>query len=118
MKLPAAERAFVDPAKVRDYLLNPHHLVGASKARFFAALGFTRRRWAVLYQALRAHATDGDAEAGQPSLRGQNYTVRATIVGPTGREAYLLCVWIVLKNENFPRLVTAFPGEPDDESHP
>ncbi|HET7463069.1 MAG TPA: DUF4926 domain-containing protein [Longimicrobium sp.] len=46
MKLPNAERAFVDPVKVRDYLLNPYHPVGCSKAYFFAALGFARRRWA------------------------------------------------------------------------
>lgn len=118
MKLPAAERAFVDPAKVRDYLLNPHHPVGSAKARFFTALGFTRRRWAVLYKALHAHAADGDAETGQPSLYGQKYTIRATITGPTGREAYLVSVWIVLEGEDFPRLVTAFPGEPDDESDP
>ncbi|GJG85381.1 hypothetical protein tb265_05620 [Gemmatimonadetes bacterium T265] len=42
MKLPNAERAVVDPAKVRDYLLSPDHPVGESKARFFATLGLTR----------------------------------------------------------------------------
>lgn len=65
MKLPGAERAFVDPTKVRDDLLNPYHRVGSSKARFFAALSFTRRRWAALYQTLLAHAMDGEAELGQ-----------------------------------------------------
>lgn len=116
MKLPSAERAFVDPNKVREYLLNPHHLVGSSKARIFATLGFTRRRWAALYEALHTHAIGGEAKAGHPSPYGQKYTVRAMITGPNGREAHLVSVWIVLKDEDFPRLVTAYPGEPDDES--
>ena len=35
MKVPQAELAVVDPAKVRDYLLSPEHPVGRFKATFF-----------------------------------------------------------------------------------
>jgi hypothetical protein len=112
VKLPGAERAFVDPAKVRDYLLDPDHPVGHSKARFFGALGFTRARWPALYQVLLDLAVHGRATIGDPSPHGQKYEVHATITGPGQREACLVTVWIVLSGEDFPRLVTAFPGGP------
>jgi hypothetical protein len=112
MKLPGAERAFVDPAKVRDYLLNVDHPVGHSKARFFGALGFTRARWPALYGALLDLAVRGEATIGEPSPYGQKYEIHATISGPAEREAYIVTVWIVLLDEDFPRLVTAFPGGP------
>jgi hypothetical protein len=42
MKLPNAERAVVDIAKLQDYSLNPAHDVGKHKARVFrSALGLT-----------------------------------------------------------------------------
>jgi hypothetical protein len=43
MKLPNAERVFVDIAKLRDYSLDPVHPEGKHKARVFAAaLGLSR----------------------------------------------------------------------------
>jgi len=38
MKLPEAERAVVDIAKLRDYCLSPFHPLGRHKARIFAGL--------------------------------------------------------------------------------
>ena len=40
MKLPAANKLVVEREKIADYLLNPAHRYGASKARFFAHFGF------------------------------------------------------------------------------
>ncbi len=111
MKLPGAERAIVDPAKVRDYLLSPEHPVGRSKARFFAALGFSREAWTELRQALLALARTGEAAPGPESPFGQKYVVRGIIRGPTGREAVIATAWIVLIGENRPRLVTAYAGD-------
>jgi len=42
VKLPNADQAFIDPAKLRDYLLSPTHPVGRFKAPFFAAMGYTQ----------------------------------------------------------------------------
>jgi hypothetical protein len=112
MTLPGAERAFVDPRKVRDYLLDPAHPVGYSKARFFGALGFTRPRWPGLYEALLQVATQGEAVMTELTTYGQKWEVHDMITGPAGRGAFVLTVWIVLSDEDFPRLVTAFPGGP------
>jgi len=38
MTLPNADRAVIDPAKIRDYLLAAAHPVGRFKARFFVSL--------------------------------------------------------------------------------
>ena len=40
MKLPDANRLVVEREKIVDYLLNPVHRFGASKARFFRHFGF------------------------------------------------------------------------------
>jgi hypothetical protein len=38
MKLPNAERAFVDIEKLRGYCLNPYHIRGKNKARIFSSI--------------------------------------------------------------------------------
>lgn len=43
MMLPCADALIVERDKITDYLLNPAHRYGASKARFFAALAFGPR---------------------------------------------------------------------------
>jgi hypothetical protein len=70
MRVPGAENAYVDPAKVRNYLLSIEHPVGHRKA----------------------------------------VAVDAMLQGPAGRSAHVVSVWIVRHGEEFPRLVTAYPG--------
>jgi len=53
MKMPGAEKAVVDEAKVRDYLLAFKHPVGRWKAQFFASLGFRADNWRDLQQTNR-----------------------------------------------------------------
>ena len=69
MTLPGAERAVVEPAKVRDYLLSPEHPVGRGKARFFTGLGFRRERWPELRDALLALGRTGEATLGPAKER-------------------------------------------------
>ncbi len=110
MRLPGAERAAVGTAKVCDYLLSDSHPVGRFKAAFFVALGYSAADWELLAADLRGHALANDAVATELSEYGQKYEVRGRIEGPAGKGAVLVAVWIVLLSEDFPRLVTAFPG--------
>lgn len=55
MKLPDAELAVVQQEKIVGYLLNPAHRFGASKARFFATVGFQIENWEQVAQALLDH---------------------------------------------------------------
>ena len=110
MQLPNAARAYVDSAKVRDYLLSREHPVGRFKAAVFARLGYERTTAARLREDLQAIARTGDAEAGTPLPYGQPYRVHAILRGPNGRSlSPLVTIWIVRTGEDFPRLVTAYP---------
>ncbi len=111
MKLPAAERAVIAPAKIRDYLLSTSHPVGRFKAPFFASLGYTNANRRRLEEDLLALAVSGDAELGKSSPYGQKYEIRGTVNGPSGRSAGVLTVWIILFGGDAPQFVTAFPGE-------
>jgi hypothetical protein len=109
MKMPGAERAVVDMAKLRDYLLSPGHRVGGAKSRFFTQLGFEAGNWQSLRDELLRVAL-GNAKAADSNRFGEKYVVLGTIQGPTGRSAPVVVVWIVLHGEDTPRFVTAYPG--------
>lgn len=48
MSIPNADRAIVDPAKIRDTLLSAAHPIGRFKAAFLLSLGYSADRWEVL----------------------------------------------------------------------
>lgn len=111
MKLPAAERAVIPEAKIRDYLLSTSHPVGRFKAPFFTSLGYTSTNWQRLEKDLLALAVSADAELGKDSPYGQKYEIRGTLSGPSRRSGGVLTVWIILYGGDVPQFVTAFPGE-------
>jgi len=110
VKLPGLDRAVVDAAEISDYLLSGSHPVGRFKEAFFAALGYLAADWERLSTDLCSHGMDNEAVATEANEYGQTYEVRASIEGPAGRAAAVVAVWIVLRGEDFPRFVTAFPG--------
>jgi len=107
--LPAVERAHIDPAKVRDYLLSPIHPVGRFKAVVFQALGYRAEEWEKLRDDLLALARTTEAIPGQASTFGQKYEASGTLRGPNGREARFTSVWLAPAGEEAPRFITAFP---------
>ena len=111
MRLPNADRAIIEPAKLHDYLLSATHPLGRFKARFFATLGYSAERWDRLATDLRQQHLPAGAEAQRPSVYGRKYEIRAMLNGPTGR-AHVVSVWVIRADEDFPRFVTAYPGEP------
>ena len=77
MKLPNADRAFVEQEKVVEYLLNPVHRYGASKARFFGAFGFRAEQWETFARALREHGQEHDVVKVHETGFGPRYEWRA-----------------------------------------
>ena len=73
MKDPDWEKAEIDPAMIRVYLLSPTHPVGRFKAPFFAALGYTQKEWHALQADLREIIRQGQAVHA-----GRNDTARNT----------------------------------------
>ena len=87
MVLPNADRAQIDPDKLRGYLLSSTHPIGRFKARFFNALGFSADTWQELEQAFRIQHLTQDAQLADTTKEGQKYTIRAILIGPNGQAA-------------------------------
>jgi hypothetical protein len=45
MKIPNGDKAVIASEKLRDYLLNPAHRRGGSKARLLLSMGYTAADW-------------------------------------------------------------------------
>ena len=108
MKLPNAERAFVNIAKLRDYSLDAAHEEGKHKARVFAsALGVTRNDADWLRDQLLAVARTQACQLGRKTNHGQRYVLDFTLAS-RGKSARLRSVWNVRPGEDFPRLITCY----------
>ena len=108
MKLPNGQHCDLG-TKLEDYSLNPLHREGRHKARVFAsALGITQANADVLGAAIRSAAVSSDAaEARGDNGFGEVFNLRFTMTTSRG-SATVLTGWIVLHNEDFPRLTTCF----------
>ena len=111
MRLPSVEFAVVDRAKITEYLLNPEHRHGLSKARFFAGFGFTLAAWDVLASALREHAQRYEVARTYDTLWGPRFEIDGELTVPDGRRPRIRSVWQLDEGEIAPRLITAYPLE-------
>ncbi len=105
-----ADTSIIPAEKVRDYLLSPTHTIGRYKSEFFRSLGYTQDQWQILERDLRA-ALSAEAEPTSASEYGQKFTVRGPLQGPNGRQGRIVSIWIILRGETAPRLVTAYPED-------
>lgn len=109
MKLPDAERAVIDDAKVREYLLSPVHPIGRFKARVFAAAGYRQEAWQQLRDDLLALAPALDVTLVPPDAYGQRFVGAGNLIGPSGRALPIVTVWLISQGGEPPRLITAYP---------
>jgi hypothetical protein len=108
MPIPDADRAVVEDAKVRDYLLNLAHPDGGSKAIWFHSLGYDRAEWHHLAADLLAVALNCTTFDTETTRFGLKYKALGTVGRPNHRSGVVLTVWIV-EDDDPPRLVTAYP---------
>ena len=109
MKLPNADKAVVEREKIADYLLNPTHRYGASKARFFSGFGFSAAKWKELAEALRLHAQTHEAKRVRETGFGPRYEVEGKLRAADGRSPRVRAVWQMDEGSIAPRLITAYP---------
>lgn len=109
MRLPNAERARIPEEKIAEYLLSEEHATGRSKARYFRSLGFAKSESSVLRGALLEVAVSGSVTDRLRDAHGTRYVVDGTMDTPTGGTVEIRTVWMILKGERSPRLVTAYP---------
>jgi hypothetical protein len=109
MRVPNADRAFIDMSKLRDYALNPAHRVGGHKARLFASLlGMTINDTAALENILLTVIRNEEATLGELDEYGQRYIIDFLLTWQE-RRATVRSAWIIRPDEDFPRLVTCYP---------
>src|SRR5438552_16299705 len=111
MKLPDAEKAVNQQAKIVGYLLNPAHRYGASKARFFAQFGCLVEEWQLLALALRDHWQQNEVSKTRETGFGPRYEVESELAAPDGRRPRIRTVWPIDTGQIVPRLISPYPGE-------
>ena len=95
VKLPDAENAVVDLAKLRDYSLNLLHERGGHKARVFqAALGLTADQAEWLRAQLLQMAKTGEAYEIEPSVFGRRFVLNCQLEHG-GKAALIRTAWII-----------------------
>lgn len=108
-KLPQAHLARVDERKLKEYLLNPSHPRGRSKAVFFRARGFTDHDWEGMADALCHHARSNPVSGERITEYAVNYALDCHLPTPDRSNPCIRTVWEVRPEDDRPRLITAHP---------
>ena len=113
MILPDAQAAEITEDKVKGYLLNPDHPDGATKARFFATMGFTAEAWLVLAEAFGELASAAEVAKRIETGYGTKYIVDGLLETPSGRKPLVRTVWIVDRGRGLPAIdgLSRDPGD-------
>jgi len=72
-------------------------------------LGYSSEEWRQFESDLRNQHLPQDVTLEEQTPYGQKYSIRATLVGPSGSSAAIVSVWVVRTGEEVPRFVTAYP---------
>jgi hypothetical protein len=108
MKLPNPDQTYIDDNKLIGYSLNFSHADGQHKARVFkSALNITTENLEILKNSLIKAVFTYEAIPDKSHQYGQKYVIDFPLVHQ-GKTATIHSVWIVRKDENFPRLVTCY----------
>jgi hypothetical protein len=110
VRLPNTDRALIEPAKIRDYLLSEEHPDGRHKRAVFRALGYDAQEWERLADDLRTQHLPLDAVPRLEDEYGQRYEIRGRLRGPNGRVGVFISAWIVKTGDDAPTFLSAYPG--------
>lgn len=109
MKVPNADRAIIEPAKIVRYLLDTDHPQGGSKAKLLISLGYSSTNWQRLESDLRSMHLIEDFVASNPTVWGTRYEIVAPITSPVGDTIVFRSVWQIDLESDAPRLITMYP---------
>lgn len=112
MYMPDRENATVEDSKIREYLLNPQHPDGGSKAMFFLRAGFGPEQDGEFRELLLEHATRHQVSKTEQTRFGTKYIIDGPAEAPGHFLFHLRTVWIAAVGSGHPKLVTAYPLTP------
>jgi len=103
------DKANIDSRKLHDYLLNPAHPEGATKAQYLSEMGYNQENYHILEVDLRNQHLTRDVQPGNESIYGVKYEIVAPLFGPNGKKRLIRSVWMIRKGETYARLITLIP---------
>jgi hypothetical protein len=107
-KLPNYIQAVIPLEKLSEYALNPDHPTGRHKARVFkAALGLTLADVYFLQSKIQQATIHEEAFQQDATPYGDRYVLDFNLTTAVGR-ATIRTAWIILHEEDFPRLTTCY----------
>jgi hypothetical protein len=109
VKVPNAEKAVIATEKLCNYLLNPAHRRGGSKARVLLSLGYSIANWQQLDADLRVQHLTADIECQEESEYGDRFEIVAPLIGPNSRSILFRSIWQIDSGTDYPRLITIYP---------
>jgi len=109
MFLPNADKAIIPEKKITGYLLSASHPTGKSKAGFFIKAGFSLNDYFVVQEQLKNIPLKNQVSSFEESEYGIKYTVDGELQNKNNKTYNIRTIWIIEKNENYPKFVTAFP---------
>ena len=111
MELPNKSKAYVPSEKITDYLLSETHAVGKSKARYFRSFGFNHDTAGQFRQGLLAIAQSGHIVEVEKSSHGTKFIIDGELETPNGVMIHIRTIWIIERDYDIPRFITAYPAE-------
>jgi hypothetical protein len=109
MFLPNVTDAHVPEEKLREYLLNENHPVGAAKAQFLRRFGYDQAHAEDLTEAILALVRSNHITTLTNTPYGTNYRVDGSLANPKGRHVEVTTIWHLERNGTRPRLITLYP---------
>ena len=109
MKLPNHENVVIERLKIEGYLLALDHSIGYAKAKFFIEVGYSKDNWQVLKEDIWNLAQSMEVRSAKKTLYGSKYVIDGVMLTPSGRAINIRTIWILEKDGEVPRFVTAFP---------
>ena len=86
------------------------HPIGRFKSVVFIELGYQSRHWDALQADLKAFLLL-DALFKVDTKYGKKYEICGNITGPNGKTIPIVTAWIILNGDDFPKFITAYPGD-------
>jgi len=111
MFLPNADKAIISERKILEYLLSTTHPSGKSKAGFFFTIGFSLIDYFIVLEQLKSIPVNNPVKSFEENNYGIKYIIDGELQGKNSKRYNIRTVWIIEKNENYPKFVTAFPNK-------
>jgi len=109
MKIPNRDRAIIESSKLTEYLLNPDHKRGGTKAKLLIQCGYSQEKYQQLETDIRAYHLSEDIDIVKETAYGTRYEISAYLSTPVGRQRLVRTIWQIDKGTDFPRLITLIP---------